>query len=81
MERYRCPSQPTYRGEMTKLFLKTLDQFYYGKMVGSSPRDFTEMVDMGVRLEEGVREGRLVRESAPTSSGITSHLLSFDNNK
>jgi len=39
--------------EMTKLFLKTLSQFYYEKMVGSVPRNFTEMVSMGVQLEEG----------------------------
>jgi len=45
--------------EMTKLFLKTLSQFYYEMMVGSVPRDFSEMVSIGMRLEEGVREGRL----------------------
>jgi len=39
---------------MTKLFLKTLGQFYYEKMVESVPRDFTEMVSMGIQLEEGV---------------------------
>ena len=40
--------------EMTKLFLKTLSQFYYEMMVGSAPRDFPEMVSIGMRLEEGV---------------------------
>jgi len=54
--------------EMTKVFLKTLSQFYYEKMVGSVPRDFTEMVSMGVQLEEGVREGRLVKESVSAGS-------------
>jgi len=48
--------------EMTKLFLKTLNQFYYEKMVGSAPKNFAEMVGMGVQLEEGVREGRLVKD-------------------
>jgi hypothetical protein len=48
--------------EMTKLFLKTLNQFYYKKMVRSTPKNFAEMVSMGVQLEEGVREGRLVKE-------------------
>ena len=52
---------------MTKLFLKTLSQFYYEKMVGSVPRDFTMMVSMGIQLEEGVREGRIIREIAPTN--------------
>ncbi|KAI5435529.1 hypothetical protein KIW84_022082 [Lathyrus oleraceus] len=28
-------------------------------MIASAPSDFTEMVNMGMRLEEGVREGRL----------------------
>jgi hypothetical protein len=31
-------------------------------MLASAPSDFTEMVNMGMRLEEGVREGRLTRE-------------------
>ena len=48
---------------MAKIFLNTLDQFYYEKMIASS--DFTEMVNMGMRLDEAVREGRLVKESAP----------------
>jgi len=57
--------------EMSKLFLKTLNQFYYEKMVGSAPKNFAEMVGMGVQLEEGVREGRLVRISPPTNSEKT----------
>jgi len=40
--------------EMTKLFVNTLSQFYYERMVRSAPRDFREMVGMGMRLEEGV---------------------------
>ncbi|XP_050889160.1 uncharacterized protein LOC127094363 [Lathyrus oleraceus] len=42
--------------EMTKLFLKTLSPLYYKGMVASAPSYFTEMVNMGLRLEEGVRE-------------------------
>jgi len=34
-------------------------------MVGSAPRDFLEMVSIGMHLEEGVRQGRLIRESVP----------------
>ncbi|XP_050918505.1 uncharacterized protein LOC127135924 [Lathyrus oleraceus] len=49
--------------EITKLFLKTLSSFYYDRMVASAPNDFTEMVNMGKRLEEGVSEGLLVKES------------------
>ena len=54
--------------EMAKLSIKTLSHFYYERMVGSAPRDFSEMVNIGMRLEEGVREGRLVKESVPTNS-------------
>src|SRR4051812_29598559 len=56
-------SPPMEEKEMTKMFLKTLSSFYYEKMVASAPTDFTEMVNMGMRLEEGVREGRLIMES------------------
>jgi len=38
--------------EMTKLFLKSLSKFYYEMMVGSAPRDFSEI---------GVREGQLIK--------------------
>src|SRR4030065_1317941 len=37
-------------------------------MVASAPSDFNEMVNMGVRLEEGLLKGLLVRESASSSS-------------
>ena len=45
--------------EMTKHFLKTLSQFYYEMIVGSALKDFSEMVSIGMRLEEGIREKRL----------------------
>ena len=44
-------SPPLEEKEMTKIFLKTLSPFYYERMIFSSPNDFTEMVNMGVRLE------------------------------
>ena len=47
---------------MTNIFLKTLGSFYYERMVASVPSDFTEMVGMGVRLEEVVREGHLAKD-------------------
>lgn len=52
---------------MTNIFLKTLSSFYYERMIASSPNDFTEMVKMGMHLEEGVCEGRLSKEEASTS--------------
>ena len=53
---------PLEEKEMTKIFLKTLSSFYYERMIVSAPSDFTKMVNMGMHLEEGVREGRLTRE-------------------
>ncbi|KAI5411746.1 hypothetical protein KIW84_056714 [Lathyrus oleraceus] len=53
---------PLEEKEMTKIFLKTLSSFYYERVVASAPSDFTEMVNMGMRLEEGVREGRLSKD-------------------
>jgi len=54
--------------EMTKLFLKTLSQFYYEMIVGSALKDFSEMVSIGMRLEEGVQEGRLIKGSVPVGN-------------
>ena len=53
---------PMGEQEMTKVFLKTLGSFCYERMVTSAPSDFTEMVSMGVRLEEVVREGNLTKD-------------------
>ena len=36
-------------------------------MITSAPNDFTEMVNMGMRLEEGVREGHLSKDEASIS--------------
>ena len=58
---------PLEEKEMTKIFLKTLSSFYYERMIASAPSDFTEMVNMGMRLEEGVREGRLTREEGSSA--------------
>ena len=45
---------PLEEKEMTNIFLKTLSLFYYERMIASAPSDFTEMVNMRMRLEEGV---------------------------
>ena len=52
---------------MTKIFLNTLGPFYYERMISSAPGDFTEMVNMGMRLEEGVRTGHLTKEVGSSS--------------
>ncbi|XP_050888035.1 uncharacterized protein LOC127093174 [Lathyrus oleraceus] len=68
-----CP--PLEEKEMTKMFLKTRSSFYHDIMIASVPSDFTEMVNMGMRLEEAVREGRLTKEA-----GASSHVKKFTNN-
>jgi hypothetical protein len=45
-------------------------------MIASAPNNFTDMVNMDMRLEEGVREGRLAKESG--SSNI--HTRNFGRN-
>lgn len=59
---------PLEEREMKKLFLKTLSPFYYDQIVASAPSDFTEMMNMGLRLEEGVREGQLKEGSSSDGS-------------
>ena len=59
--------------EMTKIFIQTLGSFYCERMVASAPSDFTEMVGMGVRLEEAVREGRLRRDESSSCAKKTSY--------
>ncbi|KAL5181209.1 hypothetical protein HKD37_01G002170 [Glycine soja] len=63
-----CGSSQPAVSEVPPPFAQQSAPFYYEKMVASAPTDFTEMVNMGVRLEEGVREGRLTGESAPAAS-------------
>jgi hypothetical protein len=58
---------PLEEKEMTKIFLKTLSSFYYERMIASAPSDFTKMVNVGMRLEEGVREGRLTKEEGSSA--------------
>lgn len=48
--------------------MKTLSLFYYDRMVASAPSDFTEMVNMGIRLEEGVRKERPKESGSSDSS-------------
>jgi hypothetical protein len=60
-------SPPLEEKEMTKIFLKTLSSFNYESMTTSSPNDFIEMVNMGMRLEEGVREGQLSKDEPSAS--------------
>ncbi|XP_050878200.1 uncharacterized protein LOC127082022 [Lathyrus oleraceus] len=66
--------------EMIKMFLKTLSSLYHERMVASAPNYFTEMVGILVRLEEGVREGRL-KKQASSPSGTKKYGNSFQKKK
>ena len=70
---------PMEEKEMTKIFLKTLGAFYYERMVASAPSDFTEMVGMGICLEEAVREGRLTKSEG--SGGVKKPSYGFTKKK
>lgn len=65
---------------MTKIYLKILSSFYYERMITSAPSDFTDMVNMGMRLEEGDRGGRLVKEGG-SSSGVKKFGVGFPKKK
>src|SRR3954465_14168088 len=71
---------PLKEKEMTKIFLNTLGPFYYERMIASAPSDFTEMVNMGMHLEEGVRMGRLTKEGG-FSSGTKNFGSGFQKRK
>ncbi|RHN54409.1 putative retrotransposon gag domain, aspartic peptidase domain-containing protein [Medicago truncatula] len=53
--------------EMTQTFLKTLKKDYVERMIIAAPNNFSEMVTMGTRLEEVVRDGIIVFEKAESS--------------
>lgn len=61
-------SPPLEEKKMTKLLLKMLSPFYYYRMVVSAPNYFIEMVNMGLRLEEGMCEGRSKKGGSSDSS-------------
>jgi len=54
--------------EMTQMFLKTLKKDYVERMIIAAPSNFSEMVTMGTRLEEAVREGIIVFEKGESST-------------
>lgn len=61
-----CP--PLKEREMSRIYLKTLIPFYYERMIASELNEFNDVVNMGMRIEEGVHEGRLVKEGGSSSS-------------
>ncbi|XP_024640586.1 uncharacterized protein [Medicago truncatula] len=62
---------PLDEREVSDLFYETLSPFYSEKMLGCASQKFTDMVDMGVRIEDWVRKGRVSKDGA--SSGGSSN--------
>ncbi|XP_039684982.1 uncharacterized protein [Medicago truncatula] len=56
---------------MTQTFLKTLKKDYVERMIIAAPSDFSEMVTMGTRLEEAVRDGIIVFEKCESSANAS----------
>src|SRR4030042_2241934 len=52
---------PPEERELTKMFLDTLPAVYYERMIGVASHDFTDLVGMGMRIEEALRVRRLSR--------------------
>jgi len=54
---------PLEEKELTEIFLNTLDQFYQEHMIESASSNFEDMLTVGMRIEEWVQKGHLVKES------------------
>jgi hypothetical protein len=59
---------PIEERELSKMFIHTLNPFFYEKMFNMVSRNFTEVVETGMCLEEVIRQGRLTKESTPAST-------------
>jgi hypothetical protein len=51
--------------ELTEIFLETLDPFYFEHMLASASGDFVDMMTAGMRIEDWVRKGHLIKEVVP----------------
>jgi hypothetical protein len=69
--------------EISDLFYETLSPFYSEKMLACASQKFTDMIDMGVRIEDWVRKGHMTKEngSSSGSSGDSSVGSSGGNRK
>jgi hypothetical protein len=61
--------------ELTQTFLKTLKKEYKERMIVSAPNNFSDMVTMGTRLEEAVREGIIVFEKGESSASAPKSMV------
>jgi hypothetical protein len=59
---------PIEERELSKMFIHTLNPFFYEKMFDLVSRSFTEVVETGMCLEEAIRRGRMTKENTPVSN-------------
>ena len=52
---------PLAEKELTRIFMDTLSPFFWEKMIGSVSSNFTDLVTIGQRLEEGIKSGKVSR--------------------
>src|SRR3954462_4930171 len=67
---------PLAEKELTGMFMDTLSPFYWEKMIGSVSSNFTDLVTIGQRLEEGIKNGK-VANVAESSSGAKKPYVNF----
>ena len=58
---------PLYDRELVDMFLRTLSGPFFNHLIGSSSSGFTELILTGVRLEAGIRDGKIQKD---TSSSV-----------
>ena len=60
MEKYDCLSAATpYRKKITMLFLNTLQDSYYDRLLPSATRDFTDMIRIGELVDHAIKNGKI----------------------
>ncbi|XP_050914720.1 uncharacterized protein LOC127129610 [Lathyrus oleraceus] len=59
--------------ELVDIFMGTLQGLYYEKMIGSSSTNFTDMVTIDERLENGVKSRKITDTTAPQTTNKRSH--------
>ena len=50
---------PLLEKEITTLFINSLESIYYEKLVGSTTRDFADLVTTGEAIERALKSGKL----------------------
>src|SRR3954470_870927 len=71
---------PLAEKELTGMFMDTLSPFYWEKMIGSVSSNFTDLVTIGQRLEEGIKNGK-VANVAESSGGLRKPYGNFQKKK